>query len=166
MGAWAKATSGTPIRQVISHDNGGYDRSVGIDFRGGGTGWTAFAGTGSVLGFQPLTLDEWTFLAVVYDQTIGSVTLYVNGVAFSGSATLGSGNTFTRIGMNPAFGEYFQGSIDNVFFFGDALSPAAINQIRTGGAAAIVPEPSVITSLGLGIFLFATYLRRSKQTRR
>ena len=35
MGAWVSTTGTAPIRQIISHDDGGYDRSLGIDNRGG-----------------------------------------------------------------------------------------------------------------------------------
>jgi hypothetical protein len=36
MMAWVQLDDDSPIRQVISHDSGGYDRSLGIDSRGGG----------------------------------------------------------------------------------------------------------------------------------
>jgi len=67
MAAWVRPDDGSPIRQVISHDNGGYARSLGIDHRGGGTGWSAFSGSGSVLGYHPVTIGEWVFVAAVYD---------------------------------------------------------------------------------------------------
>lgn len=48
--------------------------------------------------------------------------------------------------------QYFDGVIDNVFFFNEVLSPTRIEQIRLNGASAI-PEPSAailgISSLGL-----------------
>ena len=45
MVAWVRPDDGSPIKQVISHDHGGYDRSLGIDSRGGGVGWSAFSGS-------------------------------------------------------------------------------------------------------------------------
>ena len=52
MGAWVQSTALiTDLytrQQVISHDNGGYDRTLGIDYRGDGggspPGWSAFSG--------------------------------------------------------------------------------------------------------------------------
>lgn len=41
-----------------------------------------------------------------------------------------------RVGGNP-WGEYFQGTIDNVFVYSGALSAAEIGAIRAGGAAAV-----------------------------
>ena len=67
MAAWVKPDNASPIRQVISHDDGGYDRAFGIDKRGGGTGWSAFSGSGHVLGYHPVAIGEWAFIAAVYD---------------------------------------------------------------------------------------------------
>jgi hypothetical protein len=138
MGAWVKANAASPIRQVISHDNGGFDRSVGIDRRGGGEGWSAFSGSGSVLGFEPVVLGEWVFLAVVYDQTAGTVRLYVNDKFFDEAGTLGVGHEYSWIGGNPSYGEYFSGEIDNVFIFGAALSEAQVAYLRQNGSKAIL----------------------------
>jgi hypothetical protein len=134
MGAWAKpySSSGT-VRQVISHDNGGYDRSLAIDHRGGGLGWSAFCGSGGVLGYEPIDTDKWTFLAVVYDQETATVTLHVDDKTFSKTGTLGTGHDYTYIGANPTFGEYFDGFIDNVFFFDHALSTEDLTYIRKMG---------------------------------
>ena len=72
MGCWAKTTSALVLQQLLTHDNGDFDRSIGIDFRGNGIGWSAFGGPeGQVLGAVPAILDQWTFVAVVYDQTAG-----------------------------------------------------------------------------------------------
>src|SRR4030042_742384 len=84
-GVQASATDG--IRQVISHDNGGYDRSLGLDWRQGydgstTQGWAAFAGGGGVLNSGRGHSGARTFLAVVYDQAAWSVTLYVNNSSF------------------------------------------------------------------------------------
>ncbi len=159
MGAWVLATDVSPIRQIISHDNGGFDRSLGLDNRGGVNGYSAFTGTG-VLGGQPATPWVWTFVAVVYDQIAGTTMLYVNGATYTGTAASGTGMEFTRIGMNPAFGEYFSGRIDDVFFFSGALTGPQLDFIRTAGVLAI-PEPST-TALLLagGAILGLSALRR------
>jgi hypothetical protein len=150
MGAWVKASNGSPIRQVISHDNGGYDRSLGIDSRGGGTGWSAFSGSGSVLGYFPVMLDEWTFVAVTYDQSNSKVMLYVNGATKSESGTLGTGWDSIRIGSNPSYGEYFMGVIDDVFILDEALSKDELD-ILWKGSHPVVPIPGAFWLLGSGL---------------
>lgn len=163
MGAWVLADSASPIRQIISHDNGGFDRSLGIDYRGGLTGWSTFTGNG-VLANSPVTTGAWTFLAVAYDQVAGTATLYVDGHAVTGSAAGGSGWNFARIGMNPSFGEYFSGKIDSVFFVAAALTAPQLDQIRLNGIPA-VPEPSVFALLVVGLAVAATTARRFRPRR-
>ncbi|MCE2967398.1 MAG: LamG-like jellyroll fold domain-containing protein [Phycisphaerales bacterium] len=150
MGCWVRVDDDfdSPIRQFISHDSGGFDRSLGIDFRGGLTGYSAFTGSG-VLGGAPVVANEWAFVAVVYDQTAGSVTLHVNGSSFTTLSTAGSGNTFVRLGSNPAFGEFFGGQMDNAFFIRGALSPTEITRIREGGINAIIPTPTAAAGLAM-----------------
>jgi hypothetical protein len=152
MGAWVQASATDGIRQVISHDNGGYDRSLGLDWRQGydgstTQGWSAFAGGGGVLNSGSATSGAWTFLAVVYDQAAWSVTLYVNNSSFPMTGLLGDGWEYTLIGSNPSFGEYFSGVIDNVFFFDEALTAAQIENIRVNG----VPLPPSALLLGSGL---------------
>jgi hypothetical protein len=138
--AWARADKGSPVKQVVSHDNGGYDRSLGIDSRGGGTGWSAFCGSGYVLGFHPVTLGEWVFLAAVYDQNAGTVQLHVNDTTYEKDGVLGSGYSTFLIGANPGYGEYFKGAIDEVRIYDHALSDSEI-------AALFMGDFSVPTSL-------------------
>ena len=56
MGGWVRATTVSSVRHFLSHDNGGYDRDVCIDTRGGGLGWSAFRGNG-VVGYVPVTAN-------------------------------------------------------------------------------------------------------------
>ena len=139
MGAWVNVpASANPIRQIIAQDNCCYDRGVGLDSRGGGVGWSAFAGGSyGVLGYEPVNVGQWTFVAVVYDSVAQTVTLYVDGSVFSKPANPSDG-TFTDIGRNPTYGEYFLGTIDNVFFYSDALTASQVATIRDNGSAAIL----------------------------
>ncbi|MCF6256937.1 MAG: LamG domain-containing protein [Gammaproteobacteria bacterium] len=129
MTAWVRADSEDPIRQVISHDNAGFDRSLGIDSRGGGNGWSAFSGTGGVLGFQSVIIGEWVFLAVVYDQVAGNIKLYVNDIMMEKQGMLNEGLNTLLIGSNPSFGEYFSGAIDEVRIYSRTLTTSEIQEI-------------------------------------
>ena len=138
MGAWVKVDNSLPIRQVLSQTDGCFDRSIGIDSRGDASGWSAFSGTGEVLGAQPVSIGKWTFIAAVYDQTANLVTFYVDDKKLSEAGTLDDGFSTVRIGASPIFGEYLAGTVDNVFFFADALTDAQIQSIRSGGAGAVL----------------------------
>ncbi|PKL77092.1 MAG: hypothetical protein CVV27_06920 [Candidatus Melainabacteria bacterium HGW-Melainabacteria-1] len=136
MTTWARYT-GPNLHgpyQVISHDNSGFDRSLGIDYRGSKNlrAWSAFAGSAGVLGSsQPFIQNEWVFLAVVYDQVAKTTTLYVDGVSRTATnSVLGAGQTYLMIGSNPSFGEHFTGDLDDLRIYGRALSAAEIESLR------------------------------------
>jgi len=162
MGAWVNSDTTNPgprpARMAISHDNGGFDRSLGFDTRGGGglpPDWMSFKGSGVGSSGVDVVVDTWVFLAAVYDQASGSLRLYVNDQEFSTVSSFGGGFASTRIGSNPGFGEFFDGRIDEVFFFNEALSKDEIDQIRING----VPEPTSFLLLSLGWMCSATAIR-------
>jgi hypothetical protein len=131
MTAWVKSdveSGGT----VISQDDGGFDRTIDIDTRGGGLGWSCFSGTGGVLGFRKVETGKWTFVAAVYDQPAGKVRLYVDDAAFEQDAKLDKGWDYINIGRNPSYGGVFSGLIDEVRIFNYALSAAEIGSLRSG----------------------------------
>ena len=126
---WARYT-GEPggVQQVISHDDGGYDRSLGLDDRGGQWGWSCFAGNQGVLGGFPVRTGEWTFLAVVYDGN--KTTLYAGEQkAEVADAQLGSGQETLNLGANPSYGEYFTGDVEPVMVFDRALTEEEVRAL-------------------------------------
>jgi hypothetical protein len=158
-GAWVKPSATNPIRTVLSADNGGFDRDINIDNRGGST-WSVFTGNGVYgSGVNPSS-SEWVFLAAVYYEPTNSLTFYVNDKTFSTTTNFNSSFNYFDIGHNPGFGEYFSGSIDNVFVYNEALSSTQIASIQSSGFP--VPEPSaaVLTGLGLSIIGFASRTRK------
>ncbi|BCG63256.1 MAG: hypothetical protein methR_P0952 [Methyloprofundus sp.] len=171
-GAWVNASLDSSVRQVLSIDDaspGDFDRSIGIDTRGGGgTGWSAFRGpTGSGVigsGSRSVTTGQWTFLAVSYDESLQTMSFYVDGLAAITASTAFSTatNTFFDIGHNPAYGEFFSGVIDEIFVFDEALSAGEIEDIRLNGIGA-VPELGTFSLLMIGVFIFG--LKANNQTR-
>jgi hypothetical protein len=159
MGAWVKAAAGNGlVSQIISHDNFGFDRSLCIDFRGGTTNsWSAFTGNGVLSGGIPAVVGEWVFLAVVYNQSAGTVRLHVNGQSFTAKSNFNPGYNYLNIGVNPnGNGEYFSGLIDEVFFFDEALSNSQIENLRLNG----VPTPGTAGLLALAGITAARRNRR------
>jgi hypothetical protein len=140
MGAWAKTSSLWAAQQLLTSDNGDFDRSLGVDFRGAGIGWSAFCGpTGQVLGAVPEVLGAWTFLAVMYDQGAQTVKLQVDDTVLTKTGvSLGEGQNEFYIGASPLFWAFFIGVMDNVFVFGDVLSEQQMAFIREGGAQALM----------------------------
>ncbi|MBB1093766.1 LamG domain-containing protein [Rhodopseudomonas palustris] len=180
-GAWVKpSTISAPyfIQSVISADNGGYDRDINIDRRGGNT-WSVFAGSISTSdymtgyannnygvfgsGISPAT-SEWTFLAAVYDQNVNSMTFYVNDQSFQITTNFGSSQNYFTIGRNPGSGSYedFHGLIDNVFVYDEALSLEQITSVYQGRYtfSSAIPEPTSAILIGLGLITLLISLER------
>lgn len=158
LGAWVKTSSLAPgLRKVMGHDDGGWDRTIGLDTRDNGVfRYTSFIGTGAPVPDtpEPTSTDDWTFLAVAYDQDAATLALYVDlDVATTddpltvveAAASFGPGWPTAAIGdLRPdTASEGWQGSIDNVFFYQTVLDLAALTRIRNEGADAIVPRPDV-----------------------
>ena len=148
MGAWAQIHGDTAegIRQLLTHDDGGWDRSLGTDVRGVYDGggdtryrWTGFTGSGPLghtMAFGGWE-GEWIFLAAVYDQDDRTMTLYMDDMSYTVPTSFGPSARHLKIGGNPVWGEYWEGDIDNVFVFDQALSAAEIEAIRLGGPEVI-----------------------------
>lgn len=181
MGAWVQPDSLPPggINQeqalIVSHDDGWFDRAFGLQsWPASPSGWAAFAGGNGVIGpNQSIAVPSatWTFVAVVYDQTTTSATMYLDNDASttgdplttaSGTATHFTGNSFLYIGASPCCGDQWDGRIDNVFFFDEALSAEQVNAIRVAGTALPVPEPSILALLpgAIGLWRISRRVRR------
>jgi hypothetical protein len=161
LGAWVRANQiDSPARhEILSTDDGGYDRALTIDSRSGTaeTGiarYSAFGGTttGVVPGLAATPADGWVFVCAVFDQGAAETRLHVNGNTYSGGRSHGPGTSFLRIGAHPGGAEFFQGAIDTVFAFDRVLTPAEIATIREGGAAAL-KNPALAANL-LGLYEF------------
>ncbi|MCD4760885.1 LamG domain-containing protein [bacterium] len=142
---WAKAEKGSiVVRQIIGNDNDEYDRTIVTDFRGGGKGWSCFAGDGRVLGYDPVVADKWTFIAAVYDQDAGTVKLFVDGSVYEKDGKMvDEGTDFILIGARGLVTEqshYFNGAIDEVKIYDYALSDEELNSLYKNGTAQPISE--------------------------
>ena len=186
MGAWVRTDAlpvgaGTPqLHKVMGHDNGAWDRVLGLDTRtaaaGGGQAqhalrYTAFTGTNNHGPIQstlaPGSTADWTFLAVVYDQPSNTATIFIDLDAttseplFSASrpTAMGPGAGSLSIGsIRPDLpNEGWDGAIDQAFIFDTALTGAELTAFRDAGR---VPEPSAIL---LSLFAGAGLLLRRRR---
>jgi hypothetical protein len=161
-GAWVNADAESAVRGVLSHDDGGFDRTIDIDFRGSSSGWSAFLGNGVVHG-APVTTGAWTFIALRHDQATGALSFNVDGVQVDvAGVTFGGGFGDFFIGRNPCCDAPLDGRIDNVFVYDEFLSDARLAEIRVGGASAIVPvpEPQAWLMFALGALVLGGVARR------
>jgi hypothetical protein len=148
-GAWFNADGADAvIRGLISHDNGGFDRTLTVDTRNqdGAVNWQMFTGGGTAHfagGAGNVVPDAWTFVAVVYDLLANTSCLYVDGAyGCAGASPSTDALSVTTIGRNPNFDFPFIGRIDDVFFFDEALSKAQLDDIRRNGIP--VPTPATL----------------------
>ena len=159
-GAWVRTdTIVSDLRKVLGHDNGAWDRTMGLDNRApaGSFRYTTFVGDNPVNNSGPLegtpgpvNTTDWTFVAASYDQVALTTTMYVDLdasttgdalVTVTEAAGFGTGFPTFAIGNirpdNPD-SEPWDGSIDNVFIYDEVLTPERVAEIRDGGKLAIV----------------------------
>jgi hypothetical protein len=154
MGAWVKTVNlASGLRKVLGSDNGGWDRTIGLDDRNGPFRYAGFTGNGVSTGTPgPVSTNNWTFLAATYDQDAAQLILYVDLDAntqeplnpiVTDAATFGDGDMSVSIGsVGPGNnGEGWEGLIDNVFFYDEVLTADRLTAIRNGGRAAILGQP-------------------------
>lgn len=125
-------------QQILSTDDGGYDRSVLIE--SGTSNFGVFTGSGV---WQPtsVTPNAWQHVAVVFRPN--GITFFKDGQAFEyGQSPVGqaSGNRL-QIGANPGYGEFFRGLIDEVSVYNRALTTGEIQGIVAAGAEGKTKTP-------------------------
>ena len=110
-------------------------------------------------GFPMPSVGQWHYWALTVDATAGNSKLYLDGVL---QGTLGlaisttTGGDVTRLGKQfSPYGEYFNGSMDDLRIFNGALSAAQVSALTS------VPEPHEIwlLSAGLGVLLLKSRRR-------
>lgn len=81
-------------------------------------------------------LNEWAFVASVYDNDIRKQVFFVNEHPFVVNTSFNSKSfltTYFEIGHMPIFHNFFPGSLDDFFLFDEALSAEMIQEIRLNG---------------------------------
>jgi hypothetical protein len=140
--AWVYPTAAPASwRTIVAKESGGgvvyYLHASSDSANAPATGVTVPSGEQILYGSARLPANTWTHLAATYDGA--AQRLYVNGNQVSTRAQTGLvsvSNGVLRLGGNGAFGEYFQGRIDEVRLYSRALT---VDQIRADMNAAVVP---------------------------
>ncbi|YCM42730.1 LamG-like jellyroll fold domain-containing protein [Verrucomicrobiaceae bacterium 227] len=137
--------SGTYGYIIYNNPDGNWDFWTGD----GDPGWDGLAG-------DPVIVDTWTHLAITYDATSDTKTLWVNGVISATDNTPQSGPTqyapngtveteALHLGSGSDTGEqyYFEGLIDDVGLWDEALNANVIQSIMLNGIASGLPDPAL-----------------------
>jgi hypothetical protein len=129
---FASATNATTLRKVYSNDDGGYDRTAGLDNRAG-TNYAIYAGSG-VRDF--FTLSANTAYQTTDAWTPTQFTGRVNGRNVTTQpVTATTGLSRLTIGSNPTYGEYWMGPIAEILVYNRLLSAAEQSQVESYLAA-------------------------------
>jgi fibronectin type 3 domain-containing protein len=101
-------------------------------------------------GTGALTANTWTHLAVTYDGT--TLRLYVNGTRVASGAQTGNILTSTdplQIGGDSIYGQYFQGTIDEVRVYNVVLTAAQIQSDMNTPVGNIPTPPGNLTAMAV-----------------
>jgi chitodextrinase len=114
-------------RTILHKETDRYYLFAGSDGSGPAGGGTFASGNRNVYGPSALPAATWTHVATTYDGT--TVRLYVGGSLVASVAATGNITTSASplsIGGTAAYGEYFNGRIDDVRIYNRALSATEI----------------------------------------
>lgn len=131
--AWVKpSTIGGDWRDVVYRGNDAYYLEASSQADGlpmGGGSFNGAGGEGQVFGDDWLPTGAWSYLAVTYDGLM--LRLYVDGKEVASkpqSGMLVASRDPLQIGGDHIFGQYFEGTIDEVRVYDVALAPDAIQK--------------------------------------
>ena len=149
----AREDNGASVNGPIIYNNNGGNWSYWAGNNGPSGQWNAING-------PAVPLNTWQHVAVTYDSSTQTRNMFVDGVEVL-TANLGvSPNALRNIhigsGQDDGRNFYWNGQIDDVIMYDEALSAAQIQNVMTNS----VPEPS-----GTGLMILAAFgfvLRRRR----
>jgi hypothetical protein len=134
---WSQTLNASNFFYFYAHtstDPDGGPVTNGISVYWWNSGGTSKLGTHSTN--NVLTLGQWSYVAITYDASqpqSNRFTIYVNGVDVTDRTDIGSAGTIAsinptniRVGSDQPFGEYLNGSVDEVRFYKRLLTAAEV----------------------------------------
>jgi len=166
---WANASStGGFASPVTSRDDVAAPGSTHgyILYNNSGGNWDFWTGDGDpgwdTLAGSAVSTNTWTHLAITYDAGSETKTLWVDGLLSATDNVPQSGPTqyssngpqmesfHIGAGQDDGLNFFFDGNIDDVSIWDEALDESSIQAIMMNGVASTIPEPS-----SLSFFAFA-----------
>src|SRR5262249_32943187 len=151
--AWVNPSNvSSAWRDVIYKGNDNFymeGTSNNNSFPAGGATWSGAHWT--IYGTAALPANSWSYVAVTYDG--GSLRLYLNGTQVASKAQTGNLITSTnplQIGGDSQYGQFFQGTIDEVRVYNVALTATQIQSDMAtpiGGGGGDTQPPTVPSNL-------------------
>lgn len=159
---WANAAStagfASPVTSRDDVANPGGSVHGFILYNDSAGNWNFWSGTGGGAGAWDVNpgpvveLDTWVHLALTFDATTDTKTLWVNGEIadaetapglYSPNGTIEMENFHIGSGSDTGEDFYFDGLIDDVAIWNVALDQAVIRNVMTNGVASGFPDPAL-----------------------
>ena len=142
--AWAYANNTAGAQSVVTSrsESGGTKGYILYNINNRWEFWTGKGSGWDVLTGPAVTTGTWTHLAISRDAGAGTKTLYVNGVPNTAAGNyVPNTNQDLHIGSGGNAGTqfYFDGRIDDVVLFDEALTTAEVVDVRDNS----VPDPII-----------------------
>lgn len=135
---WIKPQVSQSNRVLVAHGTAAVDRGFGISLETNGITMWSYGHAKSLYSYAP-KLNTWQHVCGSFDGANGTV--YVDGVALGTQTIVGpidSAGSSITIGSNLGGGNIYQGTLDDVRIYNNALSAAQIRQLATLVPAGLV----------------------------
>lgn len=151
--AWAKPNNGADDFQslITSRNDLNPDSEGYVLYYGSDGNWQYWSGNGTdggnwqILPGDPVETDTWQHVAIVYDNDLEEKSLYLNGELTATAQDRIEPNTDTplNIGAGQDFGDgfFFDGLIDDIGLYNEALSEADISFMMENGVQEVTVPP-------------------------
>ena len=159
---WAKPTStGGYASPITSRNdvNGGQSTHGYIIYNDNGGNWNFWTGDGNpgwdTLYGGPVSINEWTHLAISYDSETETKTIWINGTQkgtetapnqYSQNGTLDAMDLHLGAGQDDGANFFFSGDLDDVGIWNEALPEDEIKSIMENGISSSLVDPRISVS--------------------
>jgi len=133
---WLRVEETAGINTILSHNDGGFDRSIIIDSRKSSPLFSVFAGDNQkVYGGMNIPRNKWFFAAVSWNAENEKVSLYLIdqnknfSVISTNNINPGQGKEFITLGENPASGDFYIGAMSQLMIWDQILSMEEIKSL-------------------------------------
>ena len=159
---WAKPTStGGYASPITSRNdvNRGQSTHGYIIYNDNGGNWNFWTGDGNpgwdTLYGGPVSINEWTHLAISYDSETETKTIWINGIQkgtdtapnqYSQNGTVDAMDLHLGAGQDDGANFFFSGDLDDVGIWNEALPEEEIKSIMENGISSSLDDPRISVS--------------------